>query len=252
MNKYYKIIIYQLVFVLILLIYNYKLINILYCNKQDPNEYKILKWCYYEDIVNEIKSGDLLLFSAYEFSKYTRIIGHLDYSHIGIILKENNILYSLEMIENDYIFPKYDKFSNMQKFNLKDRIIHYPGYIYIASYNKNLNISQETILKKISNLNFQYPSHYNNLNTILFNKDFICNINNKKCRQKNNYIHCSNLIALILYNLNIYNMKDIPNIHIHSKIIDLCNGNIYSEPIRIISKKNIINNINNNKYKNYC
>lgn len=251
MNKFNLIILIQTILLIIFIYIDYYLFYTLYPYSNSKNDYKILKWCYLEDIIDKLDSGDLLLFSAYEFSKYTRLFGHLEYSHIGMILKTNK-LYSIEMIENDYIFPGHSTYSNINKFDLIERIIHYPGFVYIASYNNKLTDLQYNKLKYICNINFKYPTQFQNFNLLFKNNNILCNLSNMKCQNKNKSIHCSNLIAQILFNLNIYNFNNIKPINYHKSIIELCNGDLFTEPIRIISKKNIINNIYNNQITYYC
>lgn len=251
MVKLNQIITLQIILLIMFIYFDYHLYYILYPCTNDVSEYKILKWSYVDDVVNELKNGDLILFSAYEFSLYNRILGHPDYSHIGMIIKTDK-LYSLEMIENDYVFPKHEKYKNVNKFDLIDRITNYPGFVYIASYNSNLSNEQVSKLNYISNINFMYPTKYENFKTTFLNNNILCDLYKEGCRSNNKSIHCSNMIAQILLNLNIYHFKNSKPINYHSDIINLCNGEIYSEPIRVISKKNIVNNIYNNNLTYYC
>jgi len=251
MSKLYIIISLQILLIIIIIWIDYKFYYIIYPCNNTKTEFKILKWCYLEDIIDNLDSGDLLLFSAYEFSKYNRIFGHLDYSHMGMVIKTDK-LYSIEMIQDDYVFPGHKTYKNLNQFDLKDRILHYPGFVYIASYNNTLTNTQYNKFKNISNLKFNYPSTFQKFKTIIKQNNILCDLSNKNCKQKHKTIHCSNLIAQILFNLNIYNFNNIKPINYHRTIINLCDGNLFTEPIRIISKKNIINNIYNNKIKYYC
>jgi hypothetical protein len=251
MNILYVIILIEILLIILFICIDYKLYCELYPPPNGRDDYKILKWCYLEDIFNEIDSGDLLLFSAYEFSKYTRFFGHLEFSHVGIVLKTNK-LYSIEMIEDDYVYPGDPKYTGINHFDLIDRIVNYPGYVYIAKYNNTFTNIQYQKFKNIININFSYPSFFDNL-TLLFNQNnILCNLENTKCKNKFQKIHCSNLIAIILFNLNIYNFQKIKPKDYHRTIVKLCNGDLFSEPVRIISKKNIISNIYDNKIKYYC
>ena len=63
----------------------------------DYNTRKIYKCITYKDIQKDIKSGDILLFSSYDYSLITRTCGHLVFSHIGIVVKHKQKLYSLEL-----------------------------------------------------------------------------------------------------------------------------------------------------------
>lgn len=47
---------------------------------------------YYDNIYNSLKTGDLLLYSGYDYDYRNRMFGHKFYSHTSMILKENNEL----------------------------------------------------------------------------------------------------------------------------------------------------------------
>jgi len=250
MYKLNVIILVQILLIIILTYLDYKLSYIIYPCNNSKTEFKRLKWCYLEDIIQNLDSCDLVLFSAYDFSK-NRIFSNLEYSHIGMILKTDK-LYSIEMIQDDYIFPGYKTYKNINKFDLVYRILHYPGFVYIASYNNTLTNIQYNKFNKICNLPFTYSSTFQIFNTIIKQNNILCDALDQRCINKHQSIYCSNLIALILYNLNIYKFKNIKPINYHNTIINLCDGKLFTEPIRIISKKNIINNIYNTKINDYC
>lgn len=254
MNKLYIVITVQIILLIVFIYIDYHLYKTVYPISNSIKDYKILKWCYLEDIYNQIHTGDLLLFSAYEFSKYTRIFGHLDFSHIGIVFqKENsNKLYSIEMIEDDYVYPGHNRYKNINHFDLIKRIINYPGYVYIAKFSSKITNVQYNKLKEIINIDFMYPSLLENSKLLLEKENILCDIENKACKKKFEKIHCSNLIAMILFNLNIYKFDNIKPINYHAQIIELCDGILFYEPVRIISEKNITDNIYNNKIKYYC
>lgn len=232
-NKILITIILLLIILILIIIYNTVDLS------KDNNKYIIFKHIFLEDIILDIKPGDLLLFSSYEYSNYTRILGNKIFSHIGIIIKDND-LYSLEMIENDYVFPKHSTFKNINKFNLIDRITHYPGFVYIASLINPLTNLQEQTLTNISNLEIIYPSFKENVLKMLINKG-------SDYKQ-----HCSEFIGNIITYLNIYDLSNISKLNYHNSIIKICNGHIYTEPIRLITKKNITDNILTHNYIEYC
>lgn len=66
MNKFNLIILIQTILLIIFIYIDYYLFYTLYPYSNSKNDYKILKWCYLEDIIDKLDSGDLLLFSAYE------------------------------------------------------------------------------------------------------------------------------------------------------------------------------------------
>lgn len=215
---YISISIHILFIILFYIIYIY---GIGYCCKDFPIYNKILL----SNIINDCKSGDLLLFSNIRCNVLTRTIGNPYFSHIGIIIKKMNLLYVLELVLNDHIYPNQPKQQNIIITPLNDRIRYYSGHVFYCKLLNRLSIEKEHKLLNISNI-YQKFSPLNN---------------------------CGYFIGKILEDLQI--ATDITSSKfwtIHNNIIDLCNNIIYTIPINVISDELLINNVNNNKLLNHC
>ena len=201
----------------------------------------IYQYITYDNIESNIKSGDLLLFSNLNFNFIPRVFGHPSFSHTGLVVKKNNQLYSLEMVKQDWVYPKQTYMKNIIMIPLKDRIKNYSGYVYHTSLLKPLTIQQENELYNYSQKNYKFIQL----------KDFyqIFRIFNRNSNIK----MCSQFTANILEDFNIL-PKTNPYIfwNYHKKIIDLCDGKTYSQPIQIIPNELLINNILERKVLNYC
>jgi hypothetical protein len=192
------------------------------------------------NIITELETGDLILFSSYNFNLFNRVFSNLRFSHVGMVINENNNLFSIELMENDYVYPNSKQYPNVNIFNLIDRITHYPGFVYICKYNSKISELQKNDIYNFINISdIKYSPFYDNAKKIILNK----NITNSK--------HCVEFISLLLQKMKIYNFSNIHKINLMHELVKICNGKIYSEPIRVIVKQN---NLNEYKqlYKNYC
>lgn len=211
-------------------------------NLNRRNKKFIYQYILYNKIKNDLKSGDLLLFSNLNYSIIPRTIGHPTFSHIGIVVKYNNELYSLEMINNDFIYPGESPLQNIILIPLYDRIRFYSGYVYISSLLTPLSKDKENILYSYYNRNIQFLTKTD----ILFKFLYIFKKNSNKQM-------CSQYIANILEDLDILqNIKHYEFWNYHKKIINLCNNTIYRHPIQIIPNNLLVNNISECKIINYC
>ena len=219
-----NIIFYISIFINILLIFLFSII-FYYGIGQSCKEYPIYNKILVSNIINECKSGDLLLFSHARYNVVTRTLGNPYFSHIGIIIKKENKLYVLELVYYDYVYPKHSRKTNIIVTPLIDRIKNYSGYVFYCKLINNLSFDKENYLINISNEDIKFSL-----------------LNN-----------CNYFIGKLLEDLNIAN-----NIiswkfwTIHNNIINLCNNTIYNNPIQVISDDLLIDNINNNKLLNYC
>lgn len=215
--------VFSIILNIILLLIFYTIYNKGYSVK--CNDYPIYNKILLSKIQEIGKSGDLLLFSNSRCNIITRSFGNHYYSHIGIILKKNNKLYTLELVRNDYVYPKESRYQNLLIIPLEDRILNYSGMVYYCNLIKPLTNNMETKLIKISNKNIKYS----------INKG------------------CGYFIGNILEELDIAkNILTWKLWNIHNNIINLTNNTIYNNPILIIPDQLIINNINDNKLLNYC
>lgn len=188
---------------------------------QDPIYKKIL----YSKLKSDIKSGDLILYSNIKCNLITRTVGNPYYSHMGIVIKKNNKLYSLELVKEDFVYPKQNKYKNIILIPLEDRITNYLGNVYYCS-----------LINKLSDINEQK----------------LINYNYKPIKYSLNY-SCGSFIAKVIEYLEIAKNVHSPFIwDIHNNIIKLANNIVYNNPIHVIADKLLINNISENKLLNYC
>lgn len=208
---------------------------------KDCDKNIIYQYITYNNLESDIKSGDLLLFSYINYFFITRTFGNPAFSHIGLVVQKNNELYSLEMVNLDWILPGKPKKEDIILVPLKERIKNYHGYIYHSSLLKPLSLKQEETLynyskKKYKYLKFKY--------LYKFFKIFDKNSNIKICSQ-----FIGNILEdlQILPKLNSFKIWDY-----HRQIINLCDGNTYSQPLQIIPNELLINNSSERKILNYC
>lgn len=177
------------------------------------------------NVIKEVKSGDLLLFSNYKYKVVSRTLGNPSFGHLGMVMMKDGIPYSIELVYNDIIFPGQPKQRNVIINKLEDRINAYSGYIFHSKLVNDLNDMQKIKLIELSKQHVTY------------------NLSN----QCGSYI--ANLIEELGIAENIYTKKFWK---IHNNIINLTKNNVYSHPIQIISDNLLINSIHDNKMINFC
>ena len=134
MNKLNIIIIIITILLLLLL---YKIYNIYtFLFEYENNKYFKYKYTYLDDIKDTLDTGDIVLFSAYDFSFIT-IFSSTRFSHTAMIIKLEKQIYCVEMVDGDYTKPGIMS-NDLNIFNLEDRIIYYSGFVYIANCNKQI------------------------------------------------------------------------------------------------------------------
>lgn len=216
----------------------------------DCDNYIVHKKILLSDLKNNIKSGDLILYSYSDVDSTNfgnRLFGHSRFPHIAIVIKINNKLFTCEMVANDKIEPGNPNFyTGMNIFPLETRICHYTGNVYIASLIKPLTDEQYNIFYNIVHKKkYKFSTKFNvalqylsNTTKMLPNKRF-----------------CGELIVEIINSMKLLNKPIHVKKHLlTTAIIDLCDNNTYSYPIHIICDKLIIKDINNLKdnYLTYC
>jgi len=234
-----KILILLIIFLIILLYYIISKLNKIYY--YENHEYIKHKYIYTHNIIKKLNTGDLVLFSAHDYDPINRLFSNLRYSHIGMVIKnKKNNHYIIELLHNDYVYNNNKLYYNVNIFELENRIKYYPGDVYISSYYNPKKINKFILTDIIKNKdNIKYSSNIQNIQKILLNKHY-----------HNNY-HCVEFIAYLLEILQIYNFSNINKKNIMDHIIKLCNGTIYTEPIRVIDKDNIYL-LDKEKIINYC
>lgn len=208
---------------------------IVYLESSDDNKY-IYQYITYNNLKSDLKSGDMLLFSNQHYTLIPRIIGHPTFSHIGMIVEQNNQLYSLEIVDNAWIYRKKKKMDGIIVIPLKDRIKNYCGSVYVASLINPLTEIQQQKL---------YNFHIPNCRFLKW-KDLykFFSIFDKRSNIK----MCSQFIVNILEELDIISNEQPYHFwKYHQQLIDLCNDNIYTHPLLIISNDLLINKLSDNK-----
>ena len=198
-------------------------------------EYKVYKKILYSDIKPYIKTGDLLFFERNLKSIHESSFAHQQFSHIGIVVKINDILYCYESypenIENDI----FNNSHGIKLSPLYARLINYNGDIYIASLKNKLEISDEiNLISQINSKKYTYTSDFKIFLSYLFNSK----------STYNNERTCGEFIALILDNLSItHDIKKSKKKELTKNIVLLSNGELYSNPIHLIADNSIIRNL---------
>lgn len=223
------------------------LLYIIYLFIPDDNkkcsDFSLYKKILLNNIIKDIKPGDLLLFSSNNYHIITRTFGNSKFSHIAIVTKIDNKLYTLEMVQDDYVYPGNKQHSGLITIPLEDRIQYYNGNVFIASLINPLTEDQINKLNLYKDKNYKFLNKWNAI--LLFNA---------KNKVLGNERFCSEFISEILYNINISSIPYNSNkLKVQTAIINLCNNIIYKNPIQIIHEKLLIDNIQNNyKALNYC
>ena len=202
------------------------------------NNYQLYKKILYNNAKHSIKNGDLVLFNSNTHNLITRTFGNSTFSHIGIIIKINNVLNVLELVKDDFVYPGNNRYSGIIVTPLYDRITYYNGNVSIASLKQKLTNKQITQLHNFINKKYVFTKYQ--LSSLIMSN--------------NNERFCSEFIAEILNELNI---SSIPikqyKIYLQTAIVNLCNNTIYKYPVHIISEHTLLNNIDD-EYNtiNYC
>lgn len=231
--------IYLLLIILIVLIIIkiYKLFYEINCKS-----YIIHKKTLYSKIEPILKTGDLLLFNSYIHNPINRLFNNHIYSHIALIVKKNNILYSYEMLRGEYI-NKDKSEKNIVLLPLKERIKDYSGICYISRLKKPLTNEQINIINDyVEKINYKYMSIFE----IIVGNIFNYNLTKNKV--------CSGIIFDILKKIKLIdNTKYIISCKEFIEILKLIKKKIYNDPIQIIHDDAFItDNFDNIFNDNYC
>lgn len=237
MNK-LNIILSIIIIILIYIIYLFIPNN----NKHCTN-YSLYKKILLNNVIKDIKPGDLLLFSSNKYNIITRTFGNSTFSHIAIVIQINNKLYTLEMVEDDYIYPGNIQYTGIVTVPLEDRIQYYNGNIYLASLINPLNKEQINKLNSYKDKKYKFLTKKNVI--------FLFNAKNKLL---GNERFCSEFISEILHNINISSIPyQSDKMKLQTEIINLTNNIIYKRPVQLIHEKLLITNIHSNYDTiNYC
>lgn len=199
----------------------------------DWNEAIIYKKMLLNTLLPNIKPGDLVLFSSNKFQTTTRVFGNRIFSHIGIVIEQDNKLKILEITWSGRILLHQINSKGLQISDLSKRIYSYCGNVYIASLKKP-SLDFMTNINKILSEPYKFTESWKLPLVLLTN----INLDHER--------FCSEYIADILNRTNISSIPwNSKKIDLHTAIVKLCDENIYSDPIQIIDERLLINDINN-------
>lgn len=167
--------------------------------------YYSIRSIHYEKMnINDLKTGDLLLFRSkpvyirFLYSFFQRFFTNSLFTHVGMVYKENGIIYVIESHE----INKYHK-SGVQVYPLKNRFKTYSGNIYVRKLQKSINNIQKEKLKIMVNhfrkndIKFPYNLVYNYVSRCILK------------RKGDNQLNCSELIGFLYNVLGIFNFKNL-------------------------------------------
>lgn len=211
--------------------------------KKDCNNYKLYKKILYSNAKKELKSGDLIFFDHNLTTIPVRTFGHKQFSHIGIVIKINGILYSYELHSTDLKYDIFDNKYNVKLVPLYKRISNYSGDMFIASLKQELSKEKdEYFISTVNTKQYNFLSFFKVCLSFLLNYSYI---------HKHEKI-CTEFIAEILDDLQItYNIKGSKKSELSTNIINLSKNGIYHNPIHIIIDDFIIKNLDFTDYKYY-
>jgi len=189
--------------------------------------YKNEKYIEISNIYDELKNGDIILFKSNTIFYVNIFLTNTYYTHIGMVVKKNGILYISETNAGDVLYTPNCKTKNCSELlPLLIRIKYYPGDAFLMKLNKPLTSEKEELLLKYSNEKIPYPTSFQ-----AFINYFTRNNNIRHCFQ-----HVGNLLDKIGITTNIMK-NNIINIcpaveNIYTKKIN--DGYQYNTPIKIL------------------
>jgi hypothetical protein len=219
------------------LIYNLYVYYKLYCYLFDEpyyslcNNTKKYKTILLDGNLDKLNTGDIILFSSYAYDPIFRIFGDYTFSHVGMVVKIDNQLFSLEMTDSYKLNNKI--YTNKCLFPLYEKVDKYTGNVFICKLKEELNQNQLNILYDLIKQDFKFYSPIEIYLAMSHNMKF----HNKFCG--------GSLIFYLLQQINIIdkNIK-IDNIDINSYLVNLCHQNtIYNYPIEFLCNNSNIKKI---------
>ena len=170
-----------------------------YTNFRTPSRIKI------SEIYDDLKSGDIILFTSTILNLSNILLSQLFYTHIGILIRINDIMYISETNPAIEYMPKNGKTSIGISYNeirtnsgadilpLLPRLKFFTGDYYILQLSRPLDKKREEILIKTAtelfNNNYPYPTPFQGVIAVM----------GKKIKAR----HCMSHVAHILDELNL-------------------------------------------------
>lgn len=177
---------------------------------------------HYNKLQNMANTGDLIIFRWNIIDIGFRLFSK--YSHVGMIVKHKNKFYILETHPNENLNSKKDN-SGIHLYLLKNRLQDYNGTYYFTKLHSPNHIKQNIKKHILQNLkiykqNIPFDTNFRN-NFVLH---YIFNLLNIKV-SKRKEMFCSEFIATILENCNIYkHSKNLSSIN-PGTFLDFTNKN---------------------------
>ena len=211
--------------------------------KKECSNFKIYKKILYSNAQKELKSGDLIFFDHNLSTITVRTFGHTQFSHIGIVIKINGILYSYELHNTDLKYDIFDNKHNVKLVPLSKRISNYCGDVFISPLKQELSKEKnQYFISMINTKQYKFLSFFKVCLSFLLNVSYI---------HKNEKI-CTEFVAEILDNLKITDdIKKSRKSELHTNIINLSKNGVYHNPIHIIMDEFIIKNLDFTDYEYY-
>lgn len=120
----------------------------------------IMNEAIYDNVKDQIKAGDLLLFAEMRIAYFARV-GHPIFTHLGMIIMIGGKPHVFEMVGPGYRLGKHRRGDNIIIMPLDERIKQYRGNVYIASLRKRLTTEQSTQLHAFATMaidTYTFPS----------------------------------------------------------------------------------------------
>jgi hypothetical protein len=213
--------------ILILLLILGTIIVKIYNHYKKYEYYKNNKYINISNIYDELKTGDLILFKSNAIFYVNIFLTNTYYTHVGMIVKKNNILYISETNSNNTEYmPNYKTNCHSELLPLLIRIKHYPGNCFLMKLNKPLTNEKEILLLKYLDEKYPYPTSFQ-----IFINYFIKNNKLRHCFQHVGHLLDKIGLTTNIMSNNIINICDAVE-NIFTKKIN--NGYQYDSPIKIL------------------
>lgn len=156
-----------------------------------------MKKCKLDKIIKKCKTGDIILFRWHFMDIIFRMASK--YSHIGMIYKENDNVYIIEMHPEE---GKKIIRNGVNRYNLKKRLKEYNGTCYYLQLVKNIKVDNQKLKKRLKDykkISFDENFRYSYGKSWLYNK-LSWKLSKKK---KKKTMYCSEFVGYILKDLKI-------------------------------------------------
>lgn len=191
----------------------------------EGSSYYKYKFSYLDEVEDSLDTGDILLFSAYEFSAI-RVLSSARFSHAAMVVRDNKgNIKGVDMLDNDFVAPGV-MVENIHVFDIRTRVMYYAGFVYVSKCHKQLSKkNKEDIEQEVFNREMAYPSKQ-----ILICKYLL----NTKNSSTNNFKSCVEFVVHLLKTGNVADLSRCRISDFMHRILLLADGNLYSKPLRLL------------------